>query len=123
MQLPLAELFENLKFSPVLSKVFTEKGLYLLASILKSEKATQTTIEIVEAFAKIRELSRAFSQLSETTDQPTQKSLMQRSGEIITDLLGDNLEVTDSETSLELNLALMKFKRTVKQKKKASKRR
>jgi len=109
---------ENLKFSPVLPKAFTEKGLYMLATILKSQKATQTTIEIVEAFAKLRELSRTFSQLSETTDEPTQKSLMQKSGEIIADILGDNLEVTDAETTWEVNLALMKFKRTVRQKKK-----
>jgi hypothetical protein len=58
------------------------------------------------------------SQLSETKDEPTQKSLMQKSGEIISDILGDNLEVTDAETTWEINFALMKFKRTVKQKKK-----
>ena len=109
---------ENLKFSPVLPKAFSEKGLYMLATILKSKAATETTIAIVEAFAKLRELSRNFSQLSETKDEPTQKSLMQKSGEIITDLLGENLEVTEAETSFEVNLALMKFKRTVRQKKK-----
>jgi len=101
-----------------LPNVFTEKGLYMLATILKSPKATQTTLAIVEAFAKIRELSRAVSQLSKTNDEPTQKSLMQRSGELIADLLGDDLEVTDAETTWEVNLALMKFKRTVRQKKK-----
>ena len=106
---------KHVKYIP---KAFTEKGLYMLATILKSEKATQATIEIVEAFAKIRELSRTFSQLSETKDEPTQKSLMQKSGEIIADILGDNLEVTDAETTWEVNLALMKFKRTVRQKKK-----
>jgi phage regulator Rha-like protein len=119
-----AELVENfdrfnrLKHSTVFPTAFTEKGLYMLATILKSAKATQTTIAIVEAFAKIRELSWAVSQLSETQDKPTQKSLMQRSGEIISDILGNDLEVTDAETTWEVNLALMKFKRTVKQKKK-----
>lgn len=48
---------ENLKFSSSLPKAFTEKGLYMLATILKSERATQTTIAIIETFAKIRELS------------------------------------------------------------------
>ena len=110
--------FNKLKHSTVLPTAFTEKGLYMLATILKSEKAIQTTIDIVEAFAKLRELSRTFTQLSETKDEPTQKSLMQKSGEIIADILGDNLEVTDAETTFEVNLALMKFKRTVKQKKK-----
>ena len=114
------ENFDNpkIKFSPTLPKAFTEKGLYMLATILKSKVATQTTIAIVEAFAKLRELSRTFSQLSETKDEPTQKSLMQRGGEIISDLLDSNMEVTDAETTLEVNLALMKFKRTVRKKKK-----
>ena len=31
------------------------KGLYMLATILKSQKATDTTIAIVEAYAKFRE--------------------------------------------------------------------
>ena len=101
-----------------LPNVFTEKGLYMLATILKSPKATRTTIDIVEAFAKIRELSRVVSQLSETREETVQKSLMQKGGEIITDILGDDLQVTDSETSIEINFALMKFKHTVRQKKK-----
>ena len=105
---------KHLKYLP---KAFTEKGLYMLATILKSPRATQTTIAIVEAFAKIRELSRTVSQFSEIHDEPTQKSLLQKSGEIIADLLGDSLEVTDAETTWEVNLALMKFKRTVRQKK------
>jgi len=46
---------EHTKYPP---KAFTEKGLYMLATILKSIRATQTTIAIVETFAKIRELSR-----------------------------------------------------------------
>ena len=41
---------EHTKYPP---KAFTEKGLYMLATILKSPKATQTTIAIIETFAKI----------------------------------------------------------------------
>jgi len=110
--------FNRLKHSTAFPTAFTEKGLYMLATILKSPKATQTTIDIVETFAKIRELSRTFSKISEAKDEPTQKSLMQKTGELIADILGDNLEVTNAETTWEMNLALMKFKRTVKQKKK-----
>ena len=54
---PVAHL-EKIKRSPTLPKAFTEKGLYMLATILKSPQATQTTIAIVETFTKIRELSR-----------------------------------------------------------------
>ena len=112
------EIFDNpkIKFSPALPKAFTEKGLYMLATILKSPQATQTTIAIVEAFAKIRELSRTVAELSETTEEFSQKTLMQKGGEIIADILGDGLQVTDSETSIEINFALMKFKHTIKRK-------
>jgi phage regulator Rha-like protein len=117
----VVEIFDHLtrnKFSPTLPKAFTEKGLYMLATILKSEKATQTTIAIVETFAKIRELSRAVSELSETKDAGKQKSLMQYSGEILDDLLGDDLNTSDTETTLELNFAVLKLKHTVKRKEK-----
>jgi prophage antirepressor-like protein len=41
-----------------LPTAFTEKGLYMLATILKSPQAVQTTLAIIETFSKIRELSR-----------------------------------------------------------------
>ena len=108
---------EKLKFSPVLPKAFTEKGLYMLATILKSPQATQTTISIVEAFAKLRELSRTVAELSETTEEFKQKSLMEKGGEIIADLLDNNLKTTEDEMSIELNFAVLKLKRTIKRKK------
>jgi hypothetical protein len=114
------KIFDNpkIKFSPSNPKAFSEKGLYMLATILKSGKATQVTLAIIEAFAKLRELSRAVVELEETKDKNTQKSLMECSGEIMSELLYNGIEETDTETSLEINLALMKFKHTVKRKKK-----
>jgi hypothetical protein len=108
--------FSRLKHSTVLPSAFTEKGLYMLATILKSPKAIQTTIAIVETFAKIKELARTVSELSETTEDFRQKSLMQKGGEIIADILGDDLKTTDTETSIELNFAVLKFKHAVKRK-------
>ncbi|MDE5743573.1 MAG: ORF6N domain-containing protein [Bacteroidales bacterium] len=115
------EVVENfdhpkLKFSPTMPTAFTEKGLYMLATILKSERATQTTIAIVETFAKIRELSRTVAELSATSDQFAQKNLMQKSGDIMADILGGDLQTTGTETSMELNLAVLKFKHTIKRK-------
>jgi len=109
--------FNRLKHSTALPTAFTEKGLYMLATILKSEKATQTTIDIIEAYAKIRELSSIVAELSESPESSKHKSLMQRSGEIIAEIIGEDMKVTDSETSIEINFALMKFKHTVKRKK------
>lgn len=116
-----AEVIENfdnlkLKFSPTMPKAFTEKGLYMLATILKGERAIQTTLAIVETFAKIRELSRTVAELSRTGDQFAQKNLMQKSGDILTDLFGEDLQTTGTETSVELNLAVLKFRHTVKRK-------
>lgn len=63
------EIFDNpkLKFSPTLTKAFTEKGLYMLATILKSPQATQTTIVIIEAFAKMHELARTINETTTRT--------------------------------------------------------
>lgn len=108
--------FEKLKHSTVLPTAFTERGLYMLATILKNEKATKTTIAIVDAFAQLRELSRTIAELSEAKDDFKQKSLMQKSGDIITSLLDEDQKVTDTETSIELNFAVLKFKHTVKRK-------
>lgn len=107
----------NLAKTRVLPKAFTEKGLYMLATILKSKEATQTTIAIVETFARLRELSQTVAELSRTTDKFAKKSLMQKGGEIMSDILGEDLETNDTETSIELNFAVLKFKHTIKRKK------
>ena len=39
---------------------------------------------------------------------------MQRSGELIAEVLDNDLQTTDTETSVELNFAVLKFKHTVK---------
>ena len=87
-----------------------------MATILKGGRAVQTTIVIVETFAKIRELARTVAQLAETKGKFKQQSLMQKSGEIMADILGEDMKTTDTETSIELNLAVLKFKHIVKRK-------
>ncbi|MCK9155274.1 MAG: ORF6N domain-containing protein [Paludibacteraceae bacterium] len=106
--------FDRMKHSTVLPKAFTEKGLYMLATILRSPKATATTIAIVETFAKIRELSRTVMELSNSSDEKQQKTLMQKGGELISEVLGDELNTTETESEIELNFAVLKFKHTVK---------
>ncbi len=66
--------FEKLKHSTVNPKAFTEKGLYMLATILKSPQAVQATISIIETFSKIRELSRSIKELSLAQDKAEQKN-------------------------------------------------
>jgi len=110
--------FSKLKHSSTSPKAFTEKGLYMLATILKSSKATQTTLAIVETFTKIRELSRNVVELTKKPEKKHQHTLMQKSGEIISDVLGSSLDVSDTETDIEINLALLKFKHKIHRKNK-----
>ena len=96
-------------------KAFTEKGLYMLATILKSPKAVQTTIAIVEAYAKLKELSRVIVELpKQEEDTVVQKQLLHRGGQLIEDLISDVLPKQSTETSFELNLAMFKFRHSVR---------
>jgi hypothetical protein len=108
--------FNRLKHSTANPKVFTEKGLYMLATILKSKQATETTFAIIETFARIRHLSRTLNQLTETENETQQKALMQKSGQIIAEVLGEEFTTTDTETTVELNVAFLKVKHTIKRK-------
>ena len=102
-----------------LPSAFTEKGLYMLATILKSSVATQTTLTIVETFTKIREFARIVSVLPDIKDEQKENALMQRGGDIFIDILEDNiLEITGDEISFELDLKIMKLKRIIKREKK-----
>ena len=106
---------QNLRFSHQPPKAFTEKGLYMLATILKSPKAVETTIAIVEAYAKLRELSRVMVEIPQyEDDDETRQSLVQRGGQLVGDLLTDVLPVQSRETSVELNFGMLKLKHTVK---------
>ena len=113
--------FANLKHSTVPLKAFTEKGLYMLATILKSDVATDTTIRIIETFAKIRELGRTISQMSQPQDKETQQQLVEKSDNIISDIIGDDLKVSETESEFELNFAVVKLRHKVVRKKENNK--
>ena len=107
--------FERQKHSTVFPKAFTEKGLYMLATILKSPKAVETTIAIVEAYAKLKELSRVIVEVPQHEDKSTeQQVLLHRGGQLVEGIMSDILPKQSSETSFELNLAMFKFKHSVK---------
>jgi len=101
-------------------KAFTEKGLYMLATVLKSPRATATTLAIIESFAHLRELSRNLNILSTEPDEEKQKTLAERSSELLQELLSveEKGDMTETESSIELNLYALKMKRTVKKTKK-----
>jgi hypothetical protein len=90
----LRSKFSTAKFTKtrVLPKAFTEQGLYMLATILKSPQATQATLSIIRAFAKLRELSKTLINITQTTDESKHKQLLTKSGNLLNDLLFDNLQ-------------------------------
>ncbi len=98
----------------VFPKAFTEKGLYMLATILKSGSATQTTLAIIETFARLKHLTRNIQALSFTKEEERKKDLLKQSGELVSDLFGEAF--SESETSIELNFAVLKLKHTIKKK-------
>ena len=103
---------QHSKYPP---KAFTEKGLYMLATILKSPKAVETTIAIVEAYAKLKELSRVIVDIPQQEDNSSeQQLLLHRGGQIVEDIMMDILPKQSIETSFELNLAVFKFKHSVR---------
>ncbi len=106
-----------LKNSTLEPKAFTEKGLYMLATILKSPIATQTTLMIIETFAKVHELAKNLQSIQNEIDTTKQKSLISRAGELLGDLLSNDSGVSESESSIELNFMAVKIKHTIKRKK------
>ncbi|MBQ8704238.1 MAG: ORF6N domain-containing protein [Bacteroidales bacterium] len=104
------------------TKVFTEKGLYMLATILHSERATAVTFAIIETFAKVRSLKRELVELHKETDKEVQQSKMQHFGEVLTDIVMPDLETTETESSLEINFIIGKITHTVKRVKKDNKK-
>ena len=92
---------------------FTERGLYMLATILKSPRATQTTLAIIETFVQLREVARTMQAVATTEDEKEKKSLMQKSGELIGNVIGAQFETVGTETEVELNFAVVKIRHKV----------
>jgi len=97
----------------VMPKAFTEKGLYMLATILKSPRAVQTTIAIVETFAKLRELSSSLIALSTAEAEVIEPEVIEKTGSLFNEVFFSGVP-TSAETSLEFNIGFMKGKRSVK---------
>lgn len=104
-------------FGGSLPYVFTEKGLYMVATILKSSKATEATFIIIETFAKVKELSRNINSIMKTTDETLQKELANKSNKILeeiieieADILADDEdgEIVETTPKFEFNLGFAK---------------
>ena len=96
------------------TKVFTERGLYMLATVLKGERARDITFAIIETFAKVRSLKRELVELHQETDKEKQASKMKHFGDVLTDIVMPDLQTSETESSLEINFFIGKIKHTVK---------
>jgi hypothetical protein len=119
--------FNKLKHSTVNPKIFTEKGLYMLATIIKSTAATQTTLKIIETFAKVKELSRNINNIMKIDNEDVQKELATKSNKILEEIIEinpDSLdddeegEIVETTTKFEFNLGFAKVSRSIKKIKK-----
>ncbi len=105
--------------SRVLPKAFTEKGLYMLATILKSKTAIDVTFAIIETFTKVRNLKEELIALHQDTNPKNQSKKIQNFGNMLSDIIMPDLETSETESTLELNFLIGKIKHTVKRVKKS----
>ena len=102
------------RYSKYNFKAFTRKGLYMLATCLKSDRAADATVAIVETFDKVQTLKRELLELHNETDKQVQKTKMQHFGEVLSDIVMPDLQTSETESSLEINFFIGKIKHTVK---------
>lgn len=97
----------NIKYLP---HAFTERGLYMLATVLKSERAERATLAIVEAYTQLRSMVRDMESLQTLKDgSPEQAAQLSKAGHKLAALIGDNLSTESTKTTIELNLAVLKI--------------
>ena len=97
---------------------FTERGLYMLATVLNSDRAVRATKAIIETYAKVRSMVRDMEALqTEKAGSPEQANMLTRAGHKLASLIGDNLSTVSRKTTIELNLALLKISHEVTERK------
>ena len=102
------------RYSKFNFKAFTERGLYMLATILQGERAVRTTLAIIETYAQVRELARTMEALQGVKDGgEQQQALLRRTGEILARVVGENLRTETTETEIEFNFAIVKIRHKV----------
>ena len=88
----------------------------MLATIIKCPKAVRTTLDIIETYARIKDLSMSISKLPKA-NEAEQKNILEKAAEVIGDIVfnaDDGMDITGSETTYEANLGFIKIRKTVK---------
>jgi hypothetical protein len=66
--------FKTLKHSSINPYAFTEQGVYMLATVLKSDVAIEVNISIMRTFTKLREFSKHYNALAKKIMEVERKS-------------------------------------------------
>ena len=105
--------FDKLKHSTINPKAFTERGLYMLATILKSPQALETTLAIINTFTQIKILTKSIYNFSKAKNNEQKIALFEVGADVFTELLDNELIVGQKETEIKLKLPFLELKRTV----------
>ena len=103
---------KGLKFSRVAPHAFTEQGLYMLATILKGDLATDTSLAIVRTFTKLRQLSRAMQQVNEEVAKGGEIPDENKQGvfkNLMNEVFADPLPVKVQKMTFGINIGIFKW--------------
>ena len=101
----------NLRYSRTLPNAFTEQGLYMLATILKSPIATETTFAIIDTFTKLRKLARTMAKLNDEAEQgivPDEAEQGKLQG-MMNEVFADKLALKMRKFAFSINLGIAKL--------------
>lgn len=87
----------TLKYSPTTPYAFTEQGVAMLSSVLKSKKALQVNVAIIRAFVATRQFALTYNELAEKIAKLERKNNKQFKD--VYEAL--NLLLTDNEDQVE----------------------
>ena len=86
----------------------------MLATILKSKQAEDTTRAIIDTFANVQELVGTVEEMQNVPDgEDLQKKLLQKTGVLMGEIIGQNLSTKAIETEIELNFAVVKIRHKI----------
>ena len=88
---------------------------------MKSARAEDATFAIIETFAKVRNLKQELVELHQETDKEKQNARMQHFGDILADIVMPDMQTSETESTLEINIFIGKIRHTVKRVRKGKK--
>lgn len=96
-----------------LPTAFTERGLYMLATILKSSKAIETTIGIIDTFAQIKRLTEAIYKAGNTDNKVEQVQFVELGFDTFTKLMDNELTTSQEETEFKIKLPFLEMSKKI----------